>query len=213
MKRFCQIRRDMPAFFIFALFFSLFGPSQALAQSMTCQAPYQTTVFDSPGGINGFTTPPSNPIGTFQYSEFAGGQNFLSIQVNQWGQASQITDGIGDDAGYTGTALIDGDEDRAIEFERTISAAEAGTYSVNIINGDDHVLFFRNGVQIDAVQNAYSATGPRPDITFAAGDVFMVRLVEEFNFNTALDLVETQPIAIPQKQPSWFRNLPPLQTT
>ncbi len=167
--------------------------AQAVPSTPACSG-YIATVYDpnttlTDTGYNGFTTPPSNPVGTFQYDEFANTAQHLSIRVTEWGNAVAMSDGVGDDAGFTGSVLDANDWDRAVDFTRTIQASEAGEYSVELLAGDDHVFIFKNGTQIYAQANAYGvAPTTLPNLTLASNDVLTIRLVEEHLVNTTLDL-------------------------
>ncbi|WP_140396838.1 DUF6923 family protein [Crenothrix polyspora] len=151
-----------------------------------------TTGGDS--GYNGWIQPYAvKPIGTLVYKTLAKTARSLDISVLGWGNASAITDGIGDDAGYIGTKYLASDWDRSVEFTHKIAAIEAGNYSFNLKAGDDHVKIYKNGILIYSIKDAYAQTNTAPVLIFpsyalASGDVLTVVIIEEHQGNTALNI-------------------------
>lgn len=157
---------------------------------------YNPNTTNTDTSYDGWTQPYAvNYIGTFPYIEFANTVNHLSI-YGQWRYGSEITDGVGDDAGYVGSTLTDADWDRSAEFTHTFHPSEAGAYRFslrmpNYLN-DDHIKIYHNGTLIYSLQNAFSLTAQTVILasrTFAAGDVLKVVVVEEDNHNLAINLL------------------------
>lgn len=144
-----------------------------------------------------------NPIGTFNYVEFANTTNWLSIDGMDWWYGGSITDGIGDDAGYVGTKLNDDDWDHSIELKRVMTAQEAGNYRFYLNIADNHIKIYKNGELIYAKQNAYSVAPFEifPSYYLAAGDELMIVLIEEDIFNTRLSLEITPLFENPCNKP------------
>lgn len=176
--------------------------------AVTCSG-YYATVYDSNGTANnndyyGWTQPyNNNPVGTFKYVVLENTSNWMSINTKSWYSAADITDGIGDDAGYVGTKLPAIEWDHAIEYKRIITAAEAGNYRFNLRYGDDHVKIYKNGTLIYSKSYAYSG-GPFevfPSYALAAGDELTIAVIEEDLFNTSLQLDITPLFANPCNKP------------
>lgn len=161
----------------------------------TCSG-YEAFVYDAnttlaDNGFDGWTQPFNiNRVGKFSYTEFANTNNWMSIQLTEWGTGALMTDGVGDDAGYTGTPISSSDWDRSAVFSRIITAAEAGNYRFNLVTGDDHVKIFKNGTLIYSKMNAYSGVPAEifASYSLAANDQLTVVVIEENLGNTGLDL-------------------------
>jgi len=103
----------------------------------------------------------------------------------------------GDVSNYVGgTIPNDGmDTDAMIVFSRAIDNVDAGFYDFNLDYGDDHIFVFVNGVNLFQAQNAFGAfpndgnfTNILSGVQLNAGDTLQIVAVEEFLFNTEVDI-------------------------
>ncbi|QNM84412.1 proprotein convertase P-domain-containing protein [Polaribacter pectinis] len=164
---------------------------------------YSAVVYDGVSGQNSwnlisasntFPVTGFSQVATFDYEEFNGTSKGFYIDFKE-NPFDLHTSSDGDVSNYSGTPIPENDDDAAIVFTKTITAAEEGIYNFDIDYGDDHIFFYINGVKQYQVQNAY---GPFPQdasyntvsagITFNAGDVISLVVVEEFRFNTEIDI-------------------------
>ncbi len=145
-----------------------------------------TTAIDTWAEISSGTTFPYSgtvflEVGTFQYNEKAG--------TNQ-GFGTDFDPDATDMLNYTGPAITTFNEDYFFTLEKEIAASEAGTYVIDLTNGDDHLLVYKNGVEIARQRLGFN--GPYPNfvrVTLAAGDKLQYLLAEEWSDNYGLDTV------------------------
>lgn len=92
-------------------------------------------------------------------------------------------------------------EDYAILFSKTIANGEEGSYQFDLGYGDDHIFIYKNGVKLNQQENAYNVTPLDNFITInlVAGDIISILVVEEYEFNTEVQLIVTKLIAPPVK--------------
>ncbi|MXS69672.1 hypothetical protein GSF70_00410 [Flavobacteriaceae bacterium W22] len=173
---------------------------------------YSTTgwsarVFDAPAGTdawteisnaNNFPTSSYSQVATFNYNVKAGTSDAYSIDFQTLGTGlmpsnPQIQNYVGtqinnDPSWPVGDPRIN--EDYAVLFSKTVASGEEGTYQYDLTYGDDHIFIYKNGVKINQMDNAYYLY---PFVNFATvnlavGDVISVLMVEEFEFNTEVQI-------------------------
>ena len=151
-------------------------------------------------GADDFDPSIGNPQGTddtFDYLEHS--QGCESFDIGFWatlyelnGDTRDVDNYVGDDPAVSGgTANFDS----ALHFRKVVTAAEAGTYQFDIHDGDDHVMLFLNDVKQYERRDVWAQALPLINVatlTFAAGDVFEVVVLEEHLFNTGVILDATR---------------------
>ena len=153
-------------------------------------------LLDSWAEINASTSFPTasySQVATFDYYEFEKKHNafdilFTSADVASLGFTAENTTRIRNFQG-TGIKSNTGNYDYAVMFNKAITIDDAGTYSMNLLQGDDHIAIYKNGVKVSAYQNVWNTT-PRPStsITLVAGDILSILLVEEGLSNTQISV-------------------------
>lgn len=168
---------------------------------------WSVRVFDAPAGTdawtqisssNTFPTSSYSQIATFNYNIKANTNEAFSIDFQTFTYG--LTPSNPQIQNYSGTqiyydySLAGGgglaNEDYAVLFSKTIAIGEEGTYQYDLTYGDDHVFIYKNGVKINQMDNAYYLY---PFVNFvtvnlAVGDVISVLMVEEFEFNTEVQI-------------------------
>jgi alpha-tubulin suppressor-like RCC1 family protein len=149
---------------------------------------------------NGFPTSSYTQIATFDYNENANSSNAFDVffSTNTYGLIPanpQIKN-------YVGTQIpYDSNGDYAVLFSKTIATGEEGAYQFDLGYADDHIFIYKNGVKLKQQQNAYNVT---PLDNFAimnvvVGDVISILVVEEYDFNTEVQMMATKLIVPPVK--------------
>lgn len=158
---------------------------------------YKSKVYNAIAGtdtwteMNASTSLPTvsfNQIATFDYNEFASTQNAFSINFESAGNISGTNPEI---SNYQGTVLGAPTHEYAILFSKLINDDEIGTYQYNLIDADNHVFIYKNGVKVASRQNVYSTTIPANNfvtISVNQGDRIDIVLVEEDLNNTYLNI-------------------------
>ncbi|MCU7618231.1 DUF11 domain-containing protein [Chryseobacterium sp. PBS4-4] len=168
------------------------GPDSILSLSGYKGFVYNSTAaLDSWTQINGSTTFPTagfTQVATFDYIENASTLNAFNVNFDASGNISGTNV---DMVNYRGTALSPPSRDYAVLFSKTINADEVGTYQYNLINADNHVFVYVNGVKVASRQNVYNTSLPVTNfvtVTVALGDKIDILLVEEDAGNTYINI-------------------------
>lgn len=182
-------------------------PPKCFISNANSTTGWKATVYDAPDGMNGWTqisasnsfpTVSYTQVATFDYNENANSNYafdlfFATKLIGLTPANPQIENYIGTQIPY------DSNEDYAVLFSKTIAADEEGTYQFDLGYGDDHIFFYKNGVKLKQQQNAYNATPLDNFATMAvvAGDVISILVVEEYEFNTEVQMVVTKLVVPP----------------
>ncbi len=174
--------------------------SVCTANSILSLSGWKATVYDAPGGTNGwseisasnsFPTSSYSQIATFEYNEYANTTDAFDIKFNSGVFGFNNTNP--DIINYVGTTIAgvgNANEDFAVVFTRVITPQEEGTYQFDLTFGDDHIFIYKNGVKVNQLQNAYVGVPVNnfANISVISGDIISVLIVEEGLVNTTLTL-------------------------
>lgn len=174
-----------------------------VAGSIMSMTGYRARVYNAIAGTDawaemnastGFPTASFNQIATFDYKEFASKQNAFDINFDSVGNVSGTNSDI---SNYQGTVLGTPTHEYAILFSKIINDDEVGTYQYNLINADNHVFVYKNGVKVASRQNVYSTAIPVNNfitIPVVQGDRIDIVLVEEDLNNTYLHITASKTV-------------------
>ncbi|MBO6213561.1 DUF11 domain-containing protein [Algoriella sp.] len=161
---------------------------------------YGFDILDSWTEVNAASTFPTtnyHQIATFDYYEHEKKNNAFDISFD----IPNLTN-IGFTAAnstkirnFQGTGIKSNTEnyDFAVMFNKAITTEEAGTYQINLTEGDNHIFIYKNGVKDIGYKDVWNTT-PRPSrsITLAVGDILSILLIEEGAWNTQINAVITK---------------------
>ena len=180
--------------------YSMYGYNGALYDNIETVDINSWNQFETEGV---FPTSSYKQIATFEYFEFEKSKNAFDIVFTY--EDTNYPNGFRSNntrqlRNFSGTGLYSytDNNDFAVEFNKVIKKGEEGTYNFTLYKGDNHVIIYKNNVEIFSQENVYGETNTKPitknlqNITFAVGDVFRVILIEEGTHNTEIDLKATK---------------------
>lgn len=149
-------------------------PLHCSASTASVSAPWSVHVYDSLVNDDASALAPHGYLGSFTYSEFT---DLLKIDES-YANRTEITDGVGEDADYSG-ATADSNKHIVTDWQYTFQSGEAGVYSIDISDAKDAVYIFKNNERLYGDINATAAelaTIEAENIPFQAGDVLTIRM-------------------------------------
>lgn len=141
-------------------------------------------------GSTTFPTPEYSQIATFDYNEYQNTSDAFDVRFDTDNGLNNSNPNISNYQGTTIPASGNTNNDFAVLFTKTITNLEEGIYTFNLEYGDDHILVYKNGTKLNEKRNAYTSVPINnfATISVVAGDVISILAVEEFTFNTRVDM-------------------------
>ncbi|MCI3938983.1 hypothetical protein MQX03_17420 [Chryseobacterium aahli] len=189
-------------------------PPKCFISNANSTTGWKAKVYDGVDGMDGwaqisasnsFPTASYTQVATFDYNEninsgYAFDVLFGTITYGLRPANPKIQNYVGAQI-YNPPGGSNNNNDYAVLFTKTIASGEEGIYQFDLGYGDDHIFIYKNGVKLNQQQDAYNVT-PLDNFTtmnLVAGDTVSILMVEEYEYNTEVQMIATKLIAPPVK--------------